>query len=107
MCHLRHRAHCDPFVLPGLQDITAHVDFSSIASALESAGLCINRFGNQGRFLLDNGLLDFRAAARADGIADAARADAAVQRLVSEHEMGELFKVLVADRRPDRDLTEP
>jgi len=54
MCHYRHRSHTDPFVYPGLQDITAHVDFSAIAEAANTAGLDIIGYTNQAFFLLGN-----------------------------------------------------
>jgi SAM-dependent MidA family methyltransferase len=91
MCHYRHRAHADPLWLPGLNDITAHVDFTAIADAAHDAGLDVLGYTSQGRFLLEGGLLDTLHDA---GIA--ARAQA--QRLVSEAEMGELFKVLAIGR---------
>jgi SAM-dependent MidA family methyltransferase len=91
MCHYRHRAHADPLWLPGLNDITAHVDFTAIADAAHAAGLDVLGYTSQGRFLLEGGLLD---TLRDAGIA--ARVQA--QRLVSEAEMGELFKVLAIGR---------
>ncbi len=100
MCHYRHHAHADPFWLPGLTDITAHVDFTAMADAAHAAGLDILGYTTQAHFLLNCGLLD---AVRAhDGVArhGIARhaAAAAAQRLVSEAEMGELFKVLAVGR---------
>ena len=56
MCHYRHRAHDDPLVLPGLQDITAHVDFTSVAEAGIAAGLELEGFTTQAHFLLDSGI---------------------------------------------------
>lgn len=120
MCHYRHRAHGDPFLLPGLQDITAHVDFTAIAQAGLDAGLSLLGFTSQARLLLDLGVLD-ELAARLDGgapglahpgadasggAAAAAAAEAAarvretraVQQLLSEAEMGELFKALALGR---------
>ena len=93
MCHFRHRAHDDPLWLPGLNDITAHIDFSAMAQAARGAGLEVLGYTSQARFLLDCGLLELlREAPRgASGTADALR-------LLSEAEMGELLKVLAVGR---------
>ena len=95
MCHYRHHAHPDPFYLPGLQDITAHVDFTAMALAAQDAGLEVLAYMNQAAFLLGAGIGELLL--RTDP-ADAARylpQERAVQMLVSPAEMGELFKVLV------------
>jgi SAM-dependent MidA family methyltransferase len=98
MCHYRHHAHADPFWLPGLTDITAHVDFTAVADAAHAAGLDVLGYTTQAHFLLNCGLL--RAVQAQDGVARHAAA-AAAQRLVSEAEMGELFKVLAVGRGTD------
>jgi len=103
MCHLRHHAHADPFVAPGLQDITSHVDFTAMADAALAGGLQVLGYLSQARFLVNAGLLD--ALSQLDP-ADArayAQAVAPVQKLLSEAEMGELFKVLAVGR----DMPEP
>ncbi len=92
MCHFRHRAHDDPLWLPGLNDITAHVDFTSIARAARAAGLQVLGYASQARFLLDCGLLQLL---REDASAERA---AEAMRLLSEAEMGELLKVLALGR---------
>jgi len=56
MCHYRHRAHGDPFFLPGLQDITAHVDFSVLAQAAAGSGLDLLGYAGQAKFLLNCGI---------------------------------------------------
>ncbi|HEX4326427.1 MAG TPA: class I SAM-dependent methyltransferase [Burkholderiales bacterium] len=98
MCHYRHHAHDNPFLLPGLQDITAHVDFSALADASEEAGLPLLGYTSQAAFLLDCGITDLLAAVPA---ADSARylplANQA-NRLLSPAEMGELFKVMLLGR---------
>ncbi len=92
MCHFRHRAHADPLWLPGLNDITAHVDFSAIADAARQAGLQVLGYTSQARFLINCGILDLlREPASAARAADALR-------LLSEAEMGELLKVLALGR---------
>lgn len=102
MCHYRHRAHGDPFLLPGLQDITAHVDFTAIAQAGLAAGLTVLGFSAQARLLLDLGMLDELAVriASADA-AVRARETRAAQQLLSEAEMGELFMALALGRGLD------
>jgi len=87
MCHRAHRADTDPLVDVGLKDITAHVDWSAVALAGQDAGLDVLGYTSQARFLMNCGLLDDLAHA---GV----RAKAAAQKLIQDHEMGELFKVL-------------
>ncbi|MET0266106.1 MAG: SAM-dependent methyltransferase [Duganella sp.] len=95
MCHYRHHAHAEPFYYPGLQDITAHVDFTAMALAAQDAGIDILGYMNQAGFLLGAGIGDLLL--RTDP-ADAAAylpQSKALHKLVSPAEMGELFKVLV------------
>jgi SAM-dependent MidA family methyltransferase len=92
MCHYRHHAHADPFWLPGLNDLTAHVDFSAMADAAHDAGMSVLGYTSQARFLLNCGLLD-----RIEGDL-APEQTSAAHRLVSEAEMGELFKVLAVGK---------
>jgi SAM-dependent MidA family methyltransferase len=92
MCHYRHHAHADPFWLPGLNDITAHVDWTAIAHAAHGSGLDVLGYASQARFLLNCGLLEMLAAEHTPAHTGAA------QRLLSEAEMGELFKVLAVGR---------
>ena len=87
MCHRAHRSDSDPLVDLGQKDITAHVNFTGIALAAQEAGMDVIGYTSQGRFLINCGLLDL---ARDAG----ARENAMMQKLVNEHEMGELFKVL-------------
>lgn len=95
MCHYRHHAHPDPFYLPGLQDITAHVDFTSMALAAQAGGLELLAYVSQAGFLLEAGIgeLLMRTSA-SDPMAYLPKANA-LQKLISPAEMGELFKVLV------------
>ena len=58
MCYYRHHAHSDPFFLPGQQDITAHVDFTSLAEAAATSGLELNGYCTQAAFLQANGLIE-------------------------------------------------
>ncbi|MBS0594579.1 MAG: SAM-dependent methyltransferase [Proteobacteria bacterium] len=96
MCHRGHRADADPLADVGLKDITAHVDFSGIALAAQAAGLEVLGYTSQARFLINCGLPALMAEA---GLAEAV----AAQRLIAEHEMGELFKVIVLARGTDFD----
>jgi len=98
MCHLRHHAHGDPFTAPGLQDITAHVDFTAMADAALTAGLQVLGYTSQARFLMNAGLMDLLAGLDPSDAQAYAQAVAPVQKLLSEAEMGELFKVLAIGR---------
>jgi SAM-dependent MidA family methyltransferase len=94
MCHYRHRAHDDPFFLPGLQDITTHVDFSAIAQAGREAGLDLLGYATQAQFLVSCGITDLLAQTPADDVAAYAPLAAQAQKLLSPAEMGEFFKVI-------------
>ncbi len=99
--HYRHHSLDDPFHLPGLADITAHVDFSAVAQAGRDAGLDLLGYTSQGNFLLNGGLLDLLGEMR-PGTPDYLRAAAAVQKLVQPMEMGESFKVIALGRGLER-----
>ena len=103
MCHYRHRAHADPFFAVGLQDITAHVDFTAMAEAAHAAGLDVLGFSNQASFLMGAGLMEFLASPL-EPRAQLERA-AAVHKLTLPSEMGELFKVLAVGRGVDGPLS--
>ncbi len=92
MCHYRHRAHGDPFLWPGLQDITAWVDFTAIAEAGVAAGLTLEGYTTQAAFLAGNGLDEMLAGAGRDaaGIMQAQQA----KRLLLPGELGERFRVM-------------
>ena len=100
MCHYRHRAHSDPLILPGLQDITAHVDFTAVADAAQAAGLHVAGFTSQANFLIATGLLEMAAMSEGDQKAQM-EAAAQVKRLTMPGEMGELFKVMALSRNLD------
>jgi SAM-dependent MidA family methyltransferase len=91
MCHQAHQADGDPLAAIGDKDITAHVNFSGIALAAQEAGLTVLGYTSQARFLINCGLVDLLAAASVGERANA-------QKLVNEHEMGELFKVIALSR---------
>lgn len=92
--HYRHHALDDPFYLPGLCDLTAHVDFSAVARAGTAAGLTVAGYASQAGFLLNSGLTDLLLRTSPDHPAAYLPQANAVQRLVSPAEMGELFKVI-------------
>ncbi len=96
--HYRHRVHDDPFLWPGLSDLTAHVDFTAMAMAGHEQGLAVAGYASQAAFLTAAGILDRLAAQGPPESVAYIRAAAAVQRLLSPAEMGELFKVLVLAR---------
>lgn len=98
MCHYRHHAHEDPFLWPGLNDITGSVDFTAMAEAGFDAGLDVLGYATQGQFLLNCGLLERLAECGPSDSVAYIRASAAVQKLILPSEMGELFKVLALGR---------
>jgi SAM-dependent MidA family methyltransferase len=98
MCHYRHHSHDDPFYLPGLQDITAHVDFSAMAYAAVRSGLEMAGYMSQAGFLLAGGLTERLSQTAPENALDYLPQTNAVQKLTSPAEMGELFKVLVVGR---------
>ena len=92
ICHYRHRAHADPFLFPGLQDISAWVDFSACADAARAAGLEVAGFTTQAQFLLTTLSAE---PPPADTDAVALRERSALKTLLLPGEMGERFKVLL------------
>ena len=99
MCHYRHHAHGDPFYLPGLQDITAHVDFSAVAHTAVTSGLDVLTYTSQAAFLIDAGIADLlQRIPASDRLRYLPRANE-VQKLTSPAEMGELFKVIALGTR--------
>lgn len=102
MCHAQHRSHPDPLIHPGERDITAHVDFSAIARAITGTGMRCAGYTSQARFLINCGLLDHLGALPGKAIREHSAQIAAVQMLLSEAEMGELFKAIAFTRHlPD------
>ncbi len=98
VCHYRQHVHDDPFFLPGLQDITAHVDFTAIAAAGLQAGMKLAGFTTQAQFLLNCGITALLEQASPEQPAVYLPQVAAVQKLLSPAEMGELFKVMALTR---------
>ncbi|WP_124949458.1 class I SAM-dependent methyltransferase [Sulfuriferula thiophila] len=104
MCHYRQHAHDDPFYLTGLQDITAHVDFTAMAVAGIDAGLSLAGYTSQAQFLINCGITDLLAQTTAEDTARYIPQVTAAQKLMSPAEMGELFKVIAWTRQLDAPL---
>jgi SAM-dependent MidA family methyltransferase len=98
MVHCRHRAFADPLILPGLADVTAHVDFSAIAHAGVRAGMTLGGFATQAQFLVNCGIVEALRSVADPQSSAYLRAASAVNKLTSPAEMGELFKVLALTR---------
>lgn len=101
MCHYRQHAHDDPFFLPGLQDITAHVNFTGIAQQAMAHGLTLAGYTSQARFLMNAGLMEMLMELDPRDATTFLPASNAAQRLLSEAEMGELFKAIALTRDID------
>ena len=95
MCHYRHHAHAEPFYWPGLQDITAHIDFSAICRAGRQAGLELMCFTSQAAFLINAGIASLLLRSPPEDALRYLPQSSALQKLISPAEMGELFKVLI------------
>ena len=104
MCHYRHHAHSDPLIRVGLQDITAHIDFSAIAMAGIEGGLELLGYNSQAMFLLGCGLDEIAAGIDQSDPRSYLQFTQAVKKLTLPHEMGELFKVLALGRGIDTSL---
>ena len=101
MCHYRHHAHTDPFYLPGLQDITAHVDFTAVALAAQESGLRVAAYMSQAEFLIASGLTELMGQISPEDARRWLGQSQAIQKLTSPAEMGELFKVLLLSQGID------
>ncbi len=104
MCHYRHHAHDDPYFLPGLQDVTVHVEFTAIAEAGLDRGLALQGYTTQARFLVNCGITDLLQAVPPEDAANYLPMVAGVQKLLAPSEMGELFKVIALGRGLDAPL---
>jgi len=101
MCHYRHRAHDDVFFWPGLQDITAWVDFTALAEAGEACGLELGGYCNQAMFLLGCGLEQVLATQVANSNDAGLSLNAQARQLTLPGMMGERFQVMGLGRRLD------
>ncbi|WP_215780727.1 class I SAM-dependent methyltransferase [Paludibacterium sp. B53371] len=103
--HYRHHTIDDPFYLPGLMDLTCHVDFSAVAQAGIDAGLDLIGYTSQAQFLINSGIGDVMQRLDPQNVREWAPQAAAVQKLMSPAEMGELFKVIGFGRAVSIDWT--
>jgi SAM-dependent MidA family methyltransferase len=94
MCHYRHYAHDNPFLNVGLQDITAHVDFTAIAEAALENGAELLGYVNQAQFLINCGITEVLSQVSPDNMLEYLPLASQAQKLLSPAEMGELFKVM-------------
>ena len=103
LCHYRHRSHEDPFFYPGLQDITASVDFTALAQSALESGLQLAGYTSQAHFLIGCGLAELAASAQNGAGHPDPAVSGQVKRLTLPGEMGERFKAIAFTR----DFTEP
>jgi len=104
MCHYRHHAHDDPFSLPGLQDITAHVDFTAVAESAIDSGAHLIGYTTQAHFLINCGITELLQDTAPENLHGYIPLSAQLQKLTSPAEMGELFKVIALGKSFDEPL---
>jgi SAM-dependent MidA family methyltransferase len=104
MCHYRQRVHADPFLWPGLQDITAHVDFTAVAEAASTAGLAVSGYTNQAWCLLDCGLEGLLQEAGPTDSAAYLKLAQQAKTLILPGEMGERFRCIALTRGIEQPL---
>lgn len=104
MCHFRQHAHADVLFYPGLQDITAHVDFTAVAEAADDADLSVAGYTSQAGFLLACGIEKLLQSAVTVQSVEWFQQTEGLKRLVLPSEMGERFKVMALTRNLDEPL---
>jgi SAM-dependent MidA family methyltransferase len=104
VCHYQHRAHADPLWYPGLQDITAFVDFSAVAHAAVDAGFEVSGYTSQGMFLLGCGLGELHQSAMSDDPKRQLFLAQQIKTLTLPSEMGERFKAMALSKKLDLPL---
>jgi len=102
-CHYQHRAHGDPFFYPGLQDITAHVDFTSVAESGFDTGFKVSGYTTQAHFLMGSGLLEMSGDPTED-MTESLKTAQQIKTLTLPDEMGESFKVIALTKKIDLSL---
>jgi SAM-dependent MidA family methyltransferase len=105
MCYYRHRAHDDYFWYPGLQDITAYVNFTDVAYAATESGFSVSGYTTQAAFLLANGLSELHATQVTDDVKTQVRLSQQIKTLTLPSEMGERFKVMALTKNFDESLS--
>jgi len=98
ICHFRHRAYADPYLLPGLQDMTANVDFTALAHAALALGFELSGYTTQAHFLIDSGLEQMLSASDPNDLKRHLSLMQGVKKLTLPGEMGERFKVMALAR---------
>ena len=101
ICHYQHRAHADPLWYPGLQDITAFVDFSSVAHAAVDAGFEVSGYTSQAMFLMGCGLAELHQALASDDSRQQISLAQQIKTLTLPSEMGERFKAMALSKQVD------
>lgn len=104
VCHYQHRAHADPLWYPGLQDITAFVDFSAVAYAAVDAGFEVSGYTSQAMFLLGCGLGELHQAVVSDDPKQQLLLAQQIKTLTLPSEMGERFKAMALSKNIDLPL---
>jgi len=104
ICHYRHHVHNDPFLYPGLQDITASVDFTAVAEAAVDIGMDVSGFTTQAHFLIACGLDQFVSDYETDDVIKRAQMTHQVSKLTMPGEMGEIFKFIGLSKSLDIQL---
>jgi len=106
ICHYQHRAHDDPFLWPGLTDISTSVDFTALAEAADFCGLEVSAYTTQAMFLLASGLDQILAEIESLSATERLKMNNQIRRLTLPGEMGERFQVMALSRGLDEDLAE-
>ncbi len=104
MCHYRHHAHSNPFILIGLQDITAHINFTALAECADDAGLNVSGYTTQAFFLIGCGLETMTQALSGDDLKQQIELSQQIQKLTLPTEMGERFKALALTKQLPKEL---
>lgn len=104
MCYNQHRSHDNPFIYVGLQDITAHVDFTAVAESAEAAELTLQGFTTQAAFLLASGLLDVAQQKQLSAVEQFQQAQA-IKKLTLPSQLGEAVKVMGLSKNLDIPLS--
>ena len=105
MCYYQHRAHGDYLWWPGLQDITAFVDFTDVAYSAVECGMDVSGYTTQAAFLLANGLSERHAALVTDDVRQQVKLSQQIKTLTLPSEMGERFKVMAITKNYNHSLT--
>ncbi len=105
MCYYQHHSHSNPLILPGLQDITAHVDFTAVAEAAVAADLNVAGYTSQAFFLLANGLTEMAEATYPEKVSTQLQLAQQIKKLTMPDAMGETFKVIALTHNIDIPFT--